>query len=50
MSPSRPQGRTIPTTHVIELTGVAKRYDSAGAPALGPIDLSVAQGEASRRC
>jgi putative ABC transport system ATP-binding protein len=33
-------------THVIELTGVAKRYDSAGAPALGPIDLGVAQGEA----
>ncbi|GGN95617.1 macrolide export ATP-binding/permease protein MacB [Streptomyces albiflavescens] len=33
-------------THVIELTGVAKRYDSAGAPALGPIDLSVAKGEA----
>ncbi|MEV6109390.1 ABC transporter ATP-binding protein [Streptomyces sp. NPDC051940] len=33
-------------THVIELTGVAKRYDSAGAPALGPVDLSVAQGEA----
>jgi putative ABC transport system ATP-binding protein len=33
-------------THVIELAGVAKRYDSAGAPALGPLDLSVAQGEA----
>jgi putative ABC transport system ATP-binding protein len=33
-------------THVIELTDVAKRYDSAGAPALGPIDLSVATGEA----
>ncbi|MFI9169374.1 ABC transporter ATP-binding protein [Streptomyces lincolnensis] len=33
-------------THVIELTGVAKRYDSAGAPALGPLDLRVAQGEA----
>ena len=33
-------------THVIELAGVAKRYDSAGAPALGPLDVSVAQGEA----
>ncbi|PWI13316.1 ABC transporter ATP-binding protein [Streptomyces sp. Act143] len=33
-------------TEVIELTGVAKRYDNAGAPALGPIDLGVAQGEA----
>lgn len=33
-------------THVIELAGVAKRYDSAGAPALGRLDLSVAQGEA----
>jgi putative ABC transport system ATP-binding protein len=33
-------------THVIELAGVAKRYDSAGAPALGPIDLGVAKGEA----
>ncbi|MEV5843484.1 ABC transporter ATP-binding protein [Streptomyces sp. NPDC048179] len=33
-------------THVIELAGVAKRYDSAGAPALGPLDLVVAQGEA----
>ncbi|WLW57900.1 ABC transporter ATP-binding protein [Streptomyces sp. YU58] len=33
-------------THVIELTGVAKRYDSAGAPALGPLGLGVAQGEA----
>jgi putative ABC transport system ATP-binding protein len=33
-------------THVIELTGVAKRYDNAGAPALGPIDLGVAPGEA----
>ncbi|MFF7952475.1 ABC transporter ATP-binding protein [Streptomyces griseorubiginosus] len=33
-------------TQVIELKGVAKRYDSAGAPALGPLDLSVAQGEA----
>ncbi|MFI6981105.1 ABC transporter ATP-binding protein [Embleya sp. NPDC050154] len=33
-------------THVIELAGVAKRYDSAGAPALGPLDLGVAQGEA----
>lgn len=33
-------------THLIQLEGVAKRYDSAGAPALGPIDLHVAQGEA----
>ncbi|MET7456318.1 ABC transporter ATP-binding protein [Streptomyces sp. NPDC005574] len=33
-------------THVIQLEGVAKRYDSAGAPALGPLDLGVAQGEA----
>jgi putative ABC transport system ATP-binding protein len=33
-------------TQVIELSGVAKRYDSSGAPALGPIDLGVAQGEA----
>ncbi|MYS85017.1 ABC transporter ATP-binding protein [Embleya scabrispora] len=33
-------------THVIELAGVAKRYDSAGAPALGPLDLGVARGEA----
>ncbi|KUM69099.1 ABC transporter ATP-binding protein [Streptomyces griseorubiginosus] len=33
-------------TQAIELKGVAKRYDSAGAPALGPLDLSVAQGEA----
>ncbi|MET9433068.1 ABC transporter ATP-binding protein [Streptomyces sp. NPDC006551] len=31
---------------VIELEGVAKRYDSAGAPALGPLTLSVAKGEA----
>ncbi|MET8948101.1 ABC transporter ATP-binding protein [Streptomyces sp. NPDC004542] len=31
---------------VIELEGVAKRYDSAGAPALGPLSLSVAKGEA----
>ncbi|MFJ8588365.1 ABC transporter ATP-binding protein [Streptomyces sp. NPDC093595] len=31
---------------VIELDGVVKRYDSAGAPALGPLTLSVAQGEA----
>ncbi|MFH8662299.1 ABC transporter ATP-binding protein [Streptomyces afghaniensis] len=30
---------------VIELEGVAKRYDSAGAPALGPLTLSVAKGE-----
>ncbi|MEU7576308.1 ABC transporter ATP-binding protein [Streptomyces sp. NPDC041068] len=31
---------------VIELKGVTKRYDSAGAPALGPLTLSVAEGEA----
>ncbi|MEV8554583.1 ABC transporter ATP-binding protein [Streptomyces glaucescens] len=31
---------------VIELQGVAKRYDSAGAPALGPLTLGVAEGEA----
>jgi putative ABC transport system ATP-binding protein len=33
-------------THVIELAGAVKRYDGAGAPALGPLDLGVAQGEA----
>ncbi|WP_030226888.1 ABC transporter ATP-binding protein [Streptomyces sp. NRRL WC-3626] len=32
--------------HVIELEGVAKRYDSGGAPVLGPLTLSVAKGEA----
>ncbi|MEU2563240.1 ABC transporter ATP-binding protein [Streptomyces longispororuber] len=32
--------------HVIALEGVTKRYDSAGAPALGPLTLGVAQGEA----
>ncbi|MFI8089798.1 ABC transporter ATP-binding protein [Streptomyces sp. NPDC086080] len=31
---------------VIELEGVAKRYDTGGAPALGPLTLSVARGEA----
>ncbi|MFC9620556.1 ABC transporter ATP-binding protein [Streptomyces sp. NPDC056930] len=31
---------------VIELEGVAKRYDTAGTPALGPLTLSVAKGEA----
>ncbi|MFF2191127.1 ABC transporter ATP-binding protein [Streptomyces sp. NPDC058155] len=31
---------------VIELEGVAKRYDSADAPALGPLTLGVAKGEA----
>lgn len=31
---------------VIELERVAKRYDGAGAPALGPLTLSVARGEA----
>lgn len=35
-----------PMTHVIELKGVAKHYYSAGAPALGPLDLGVARGEA----
>ncbi|MET7391457.1 ABC transporter ATP-binding protein [Streptomyces sp. NPDC005529] len=33
-------------TQVIELQGVAKRYGGAGAAALGPLDLAVAQGEA----
>ncbi|WP_406862457.1 ABC transporter ATP-binding protein [Streptomyces sp. HUAS MG47] len=33
-------------TQVIQLEGVAKRYDSAGAPALGPLTLTVEQGEA----
>jgi putative ABC transport system ATP-binding protein len=32
--------------HVIELAGVTQRYDGARAPALGPVDLAVAQGEA----
>ncbi|MBH5337464.1 ABC transporter ATP-binding protein [Streptomyces pactum] len=32
--------------HVIELERVTKRYDSAGAPALGPLTLGVARGEA----
>ncbi|MFE0101088.1 ABC transporter ATP-binding protein [Streptomyces sp. NPDC059009] len=32
--------------HVIELERVAKRYDSSGAPALGPLTLRVARGEA----
>jgi putative ABC transport system ATP-binding protein len=31
---------------VIELDGVVKRYDGADTPALGPLTLSVAQGEA----
>ncbi len=31
---------------VIELTGVVKRYDSGGAPSLGPLTLTVEQGEA----
>ncbi|GAA2104296.1 ABC transporter ATP-binding protein [Streptomyces albiaxialis] len=31
---------------VIELEGVAKRYDSTGTPVLGPLTLSVGQGEA----
>ncbi|EYT81170.1 ABC transporter ATP-binding protein [Streptomyces sp. Tu 6176] len=31
---------------VIELKGVSKRYGSSGAPALGPLTLSVAKGEA----
>ncbi|MGP4114843.1 ABC transporter ATP-binding protein [Streptomyces sp. 4N509B] len=33
-------------THAIALEGVAKRYDSAGAPALGPLTLTVDEGEA----
>ncbi|MFY4717124.1 ABC transporter ATP-binding protein [Streptomyces sp. LaBMicrA B280] len=33
-------------SQVIELEGVAKRYDGAGAPALGPLTLGVAEGEA----
>ncbi|WP_432039826.1 ABC transporter ATP-binding protein [Streptomyces cucumeris] len=32
--------------HVIELEGVAKRYDSARAPVLGPLTLGVTRGEA----
>ncbi|MDH6112531.1 putative ABC transport system ATP-binding protein [Kitasatospora sp. MAP12-15] len=32
--------------NVIELEGVVKRYDSAGAPALGLLSLTVAEGEA----
>ncbi|WP_042405857.1 ABC transporter ATP-binding protein [Streptacidiphilus carbonis] len=32
--------------NVIELEGVVKRYDSAGVPALGPVTLTVAEGEA----
>ncbi len=31
---------------LIEPEGVAKRYDSAGTPALGPLTLGVAKGEA----
>ena len=31
---------------VIELEGAVKRYDSAGAPVLGPLTFSVAEGEA----
>ncbi|WP_028800164.1 ABC transporter ATP-binding protein [Streptomyces sp. 142MFCol3.1] len=33
-------------TQVIELEGVAKRYGGADAAALGPVELSVAEGEA----
>ncbi|WP_329015763.1 ABC transporter ATP-binding protein [Streptomyces sp. NBC_00690] len=33
-------------TQVIELEGVAKRYDSGGTPALGSLTLTVEQGEA----
>lgn len=43
---SRTQGRTTPMTQVIQLENVAKRYDSSGTPALGPLTLSVAKGEA----
>ena len=32
--------------HVIELTDVAKRYDGGAVPALGPLTLTVEQGEA----
>ena len=32
--------------NVIELEGVVKQYDGAGAPALGPVTLTVARGEA----
>ncbi|WP_329567119.1 ABC transporter ATP-binding protein [Kitasatospora sp. NBC_01266] len=32
--------------NVIELEGAVKQYDSAGAPALGPLTLTVAEGEA----
>jgi putative ABC transport system ATP-binding protein len=32
--------------NVIELEGVVKRYQSADSPALGPVDLTVAEGEA----
>ncbi|MFJ4834591.1 ABC transporter ATP-binding protein [Streptomyces sp. NPDC088747] len=33
-------------TQVIQLESVAKRYDGSGTPALGPLTLSVAKGEA----
>ncbi|MFK0170532.1 ABC transporter ATP-binding protein [Streptomyces sp. NPDC090306] len=33
-------------TQVIELVGVAKRYGGTDVPALGPVDLTVAEGEA----
>ncbi|ANH95126.1 MULTISPECIES: ABC transporter ATP-binding protein [unclassified Streptomyces] len=33
-------------TELIQLKGVAKRYDGSGAPALGPLSLTVARGEA----
>ncbi|MCI3933805.1 ABC transporter ATP-binding protein [Streptomyces sp. AN091965] len=33
-------------TQLIQLKGVAKRYDGTGAPVLGPLTLSVAKGEA----
>ncbi|MGF1429392.1 ABC transporter ATP-binding protein [Kitasatospora sp. LaBMicrA B282] len=32
--------------HVIELADVARQYDAAGVPALGPVDLAVETGEA----
>jgi putative ABC transport system ATP-binding protein len=32
--------------HVIELAGVTKQYDGSGAPALGPLSLTIDQGEA----
>jgi putative ABC transport system ATP-binding protein len=33
-------------SHVIELEGVTKQYDSSGGPALGRLSLTIGQGEA----